>query len=195
MGYIFCLIGKSSSGKDSIYQKLLECPNLDIKNLITYTTRPMREGEIDGKEYYFVSNEDIEKIQEKSNIIEMRSYNTALGTWKYFTVENKEVSNTSNKFLLVGTIEVYVALCNFYGKDKVFPLYIEVDDLTRLKRALGREEQELKPNIKEVCRRFLADCEDFSDEKINQAKICRRFINEDLESVTLDILKYIEQFN
>ena len=56
MGKIFYMMGKSSSGKDTVYKEIRkELP--ELKTLTLYTTRPMREGEKDGVEYYFVSNE------------------------------------------------------------------------------------------------------------------------------------------
>lgn len=52
MGKIFCLMGKSASGKDTIYSRLLKMPELTLKKVIPYTTRPMRQGEIDGDTYF-----------------------------------------------------------------------------------------------------------------------------------------------
>ena len=56
------------------------------------------------------------------------------------------------------------------------PLYIEVDDGLRLSRALERERKQTEPKYAEMCRRFLADCEDFTEEKIAEAGIVRRFL-------------------
>ena len=44
MGKIFYIMGKSSSGKDTIYKKLLGDRELELRNIILYTTRPMRQG-------------------------------------------------------------------------------------------------------------------------------------------------------
>jgi len=70
---------------------------------------------------------------------------------------------------------------------------IELDDGIRLQRALDRERKEEHPKYKEMCRRFLADCEDFSEEKIQEAGICRRFYNEDLEQCLTEIVAYIAE--
>ena len=53
MGKIFCLIGKSSCGKDTLYKRILSNGSLPLKTLVSYTTRPARIGETDGVEYYF----------------------------------------------------------------------------------------------------------------------------------------------
>ena len=73
MGKIFYMMGKSSSGKDTVYKEIRkELP--ELKTLTLYTTRPMREGEKDGVEYYFVSNEILEQYGEEGKIIELRTY-------------------------------------------------------------------------------------------------------------------------
>ncbi len=56
MGKIFYLMGKSSSGKDTIYKELIQkFPKM--KRIVLYTTRPRREGERDGVEYFFTDEE------------------------------------------------------------------------------------------------------------------------------------------
>ena len=72
------------------------------------------------------------------------------------------------------------------------PLYIEVEDGRRLERALQRERGQSVPKYEEMCRRFLADSQDFSEEKIAEAGITRRFYNENLKDCLEDIEHYIE---
>ena len=85
----------------------------------------------------------------------------------------------------------YVALRDYYGADKVVPVYVEVEDGERLQRALNRERAEESPKYRELCRRFLADCEDFSEEKIAEAGIERRFENDNLERCKNEIKEYL----
>ena len=80
----------------------------------------------------------------------------------------------------------------FRSKEKIVPVLLELDDGIRLKRALEREMQEEKPRYQEMCRRFLADAEDFSEEKIKKANIVRKFVNDELNSCLGEIKKYIE---
>ena len=84
MGRVFCIVGKSSSGKDTIYKKLLINPTLQLKRIVLYTTRPIRAGEQEGVEYYFIKEEIMERLQNDGKIIECRSYNTVYGIWYYF---------------------------------------------------------------------------------------------------------------
>ena len=74
MGRIFYLMGKSASGKDTIYKKLRElCP--ELRSVVLYTTRPMRDGETDGVEYYFITSEELERFQKNGKIIERLIWN------------------------------------------------------------------------------------------------------------------------
>ena len=71
------------------------------------------------------------------------------------------------------------------------PVLIEVDDGLRLQRALDREKAQDFPKYEEMCRRYLADCGDFSEEKVAAAEIGIRFLNEDLEKCIEEIKHYI----
>ena len=89
MGKLLCLMGKSSSGKDTIYKCLRkELP--EILPVVLYTTRPKREGEQDGAEYHFVTEEAYQSIHESGRIMEERAYHTVYGRWRYCTVEDDE---------------------------------------------------------------------------------------------------------
>ena len=70
---------------------------------------------------------------------------------------------------------------------------MELDDGVRLQRALNREKKQDKPKYEEMCRRFLADSADFSEEKIQSAKIKRRFYNNELNVCLQEIEDYIHE--
>lgn len=183
MGKIFYLMGKSSSGKDTMFKKLIEDKALGLKTIVGYTTRPMREGERDGVEYFFVDEEKMLSLEAEGKVIERRSYNTVHGIWSYFTVDDGQVDlESDDKYLLIGTLESYEKVRNYYGKENLIPLYISVDDGLRLQRALDRERQQDNPKYAEMCRRFLADEADFSKENINRCEITVSYENVDLES-------------
>ena len=183
MGKIFYLMGKSSSGKDTMFKKLIEDKALGLKTIVGYTTRPMREGERDGVEYFFVDEEKMLLLEAEGKVIERRSYNTVHGIWSYFTVDDGQVNlDSDDKYLLIGTLESYEKVRNYYGKEYLVPLNISVDDGLRLQRALDRERQQDKPKYAEMCRRFLADEADFSKENIDRCEITVSYENVDLES-------------
>lgn len=192
MGKLFYLMGKSSSGKDTIYKKLLEEPSLALGTIVLYTTRPIREGETDGVEYHFVSRDILIKLKEEGRVIEHRAYETCYGQWDYFTVDDTQIDFEKNSYIMIGTIESYLAVRDYYGKEKVVPLMIELDDGIRLQRALDREKKQAQPKYTELCRRFLADDVDFSEEKKKEAQIETVFLNEDLQSCLSELVAYIK---
>ena len=87
MGKIFYLMGKSSSGKDTIYKQLMADEDLHLKNIVLYTTRPIRQGEQEGIEYHFITEEQLANLEKEGRIIELRAYDTCFGIWKYCTVD------------------------------------------------------------------------------------------------------------
>ena len=191
MGRIFYIMGKSSSGKDTIYSRLLRDKEFGLKNVLLYTTRPVRQGEADGREYHFVDEERFRQFMDEGKVIEYRTYETVHGPWTYFTADDGQVDLKACSYLAIGTLESYENMKRYFGEENVCPIYVEVEDGERLKRALAREELQEKPRYAEMCRRFLADTEDFSEENLERAGIKRRFQNVELESCMEEIRKYI----
>lgn len=193
MGKIYCMMGKSSSGKDTLYKMLLQDKELSLKTVVPYTTRPMRAGERDGVEYYFCDEERLAELETAGKVIELRAYDTVHGVWKYFTVSDHQMEDETRDYLLIGTLESYQKLKCYFGKERVVPIYIEVEDGVRLERALQRERTQKEPRYEEMCRRFLADSMDFSEKKLREAQITTRFENENLEETKQNIKKYMLQ--
>lgn len=191
MGKIFYIIGKSSSGKDTLYKRLLRDEKLKLHPIVIYTTRPIREGERQGVEYYFTDEDGLEQIRKAGRLIELRPYDTVFGIWNYFTADSEKIDLKHKDYLMTGVLSSFHAVREYYGWDKVIPVYIEVEDGERLQRALNRERQEQQPKYKEMCRRFLTDSEDFTEEKIQSERIDRRFYNDDLERCLREIRDFI----
>lgn len=177
MGNIYCIMGKSSSGKDTIFKLLLDRTDIDLKTIVSYTTRPIRSHEKPGEEYNFVSIEEKDRLLAEGKVIEIREYNTVHGPWFYFTVDDGSLDLEHHDYLIIGTVASFVKIRDYYGEDKVLPIYIEVDDGIRLTRALEREKMQENPKYEEMCRRFLADQQDFSEENIKNARITNIFNN------------------
>ena len=164
MGKLFVIMGKSATGKDSLYQRIVEdFPKL--QEVVTYTTRPIRAGETYGKEYFFVSEEEMHEMQEDDKIIECRVYQTVHGPWYYFTANDGQINLEKGNYILITTLEGYRKLETFFGIEQVVPIYIEVDDFDRIERA-----------------------EDFSEEKLDETGIDIRVRNDDFE----EALSHIE---
>lgn len=193
MGKIVYLMGKSSTGKDTIYKKLLQENSAGLKRVIPYTTRPIRIKEQNGVEYFFTDEKGFEKWMNSGRVIEHRAYHTYHGLWRYFTVDDGQFHLQEHNYICIGTLESYESTRAYFGEEYVVPVLIELDDGARLQRALDRERKQDRPKYEEMCRRFLADSEDFSEEKIKKAGIARRFYNENLVQCLQEIKKYISQ--
>jgi guanylate kinase len=192
MGKIFYVMGKSAAGKDTIYNRLLQDSEFEFQTIVGYTTRPMREGEQEGKEYHFVTTEMLRELERAGKLIEQRVYQTVHGPWTYATVDDGSIDFEGQNYLLIGTLESYEKLVAYFGSDRLVPIYIEIDDYVRLSRALEREHAQSEPKYAELCRRFLADAEDFSEEKLKKVGIHKRFQNLEMEACIQEIRELIK---
>lgn len=193
MGKLFYMMGKSSVGKDTIYEELLQREHLHLNPIVMYTTRPIREKEMNGKEYFFVDEARLSELERQGRVVELRSYDTMHGVWKYFTVDDEQIDFEKKDYLAIGTLESYEKIREYYGRQQVVPIYIEVDDGIRLGRALKRELKPQNRRFEELCRRFLADAADYSEENLVKAGITRRFSNNEDRQLCMDeIEEFIE---
>ena len=169
---IICLIGKSGSGKSTIEQKL--CSDLKINHVISHTTRPPRNEELEGLDYFFCTDDYFE--EERENFIEQRLYKIinkdgTKGIWRYGLHRNsiKEGLN-----VVVVDSNGYKALRKYFGRNNVLPFFIHCSDTTRLNRLIGRGDMN---NPLEVTRRLEADEKDFKEfiESHNYYKICNEY--------------------
>ena len=148
---IIALFGPSGAGKDTVMKWILEKYSKEIHKIINCTTRPRREYEEDGKDYFFLTDDNFAKYVLDGKMLEA----TAFNNWAYGTREwdlDKEKVN-------IGVFNIAAIQCL---QDNPFinilPIYIHTDDKERLIRALNREEE---PNCAEICRRFISDAADF----------------------------------
>ncbi|HKM03610.1 MAG TPA: guanylate kinase [Lachnospiraceae bacterium] len=191
MGKIFYIMGKSSTGKDTIFKQLLMDTRIKLKTIVPYTTRPIRRGETNGVEYFFSNEEELQGLESSGKLIELRTYDTFHGKWRYFTALDQQIDLNFHDYLMIGTLDSYNKTKVFFGDKKIVPILIELDDGIRLQRALNREKKQKMPKYEEMCRRFLADSADFSKENIKAAGITRIFYNDNLRCCQNEIVDYI----
>ena len=110
---------------------------------------------------------------------------------KYFTAHGESIDLENNSYAMIGVLDSFRAAREYYGTEKVIPIYIEVEDGERLQRALDRERAQETPGYAELCRRFLTDSEDFSEENIEKSGIEKRFQNTNLQECIQEITAYI----
>ena len=193
MGRIYYLLGKSATGKDTLYKEILK-RRPKLRTVTMYTTRPIREGETDGVEYFFTDREELERQLASGKVIESRTYQTIAGSWTYYTVDDGQFDVADDEScLMIGTLESYDKMCAYFEAGKMVPVYIEVPDGIRLLRAVKREENQKKPNYREVCRRYLADEKDFSEENLERLGVTKRYQNTDMEICVEEILRDLDK--
>ncbi len=190
MGRLFVFMGKSAAGKDTLYEEIMS-RHPEMYPVVPYTTRPIRSGEKDGSQYHFVTVEKMREMEKSGQLVECRCYNTVNGPWYYFTANDGQIDFAKGNYCLISTLEGYEKIRNFYGKEKVVPLYIEVPDMVRIQRSLERESRQDEPCVAEVCRRFLADEQDFSKENLKRAEITRFINNEKMDCAIYQIEEMI----
>lgn len=158
MKNILILCGKAASGKDTLKKyivRALELSGIEFNNVVNTTTRPPREGEVDGVNYHFCSAEEMTKKILNDEMAEAVLFND----WVYGT-ENKALSEDK---LNVGIFNLEgIEALRQNPNHNIFAVYLDVEDSVRLIRYLNRENM-TKEKINEMFRRYKADEIDFAD--------------------------------
>ena len=102
-----------------------------------------------------------------------------------------QINLDESDYLVIGTLESYTKIRDYFGRDKVKPVYIDLEDGERLTRALAREKKQKQPGYEEMCRRYLADVRDFSRENLDKAGITVKFDNYNLKNCLDEVTDYI----
>lgn len=158
------LIGKMASGKDTIKQELI---NLGMKNCCTYTTRPMRNGERNGDNYYFVSPDEFQELNSKNFFASTSEYYTKFGIWKYGMSKN-ELLKTTNSVAILNPKEIKQIKENVLINTNYKICYLLANDKNIWERLMERGDDK-----EEITRRMLQDKTDF-EEMCNYADIAIR---------------------
>ena len=166
------LMGKSASGKDYYLKQFLsQEENRGYQRVVTYTTRPKRTNEVNGIDYNFIDKEEFITLLELGYIIEYRKYKTNKGIWYYGTPALDEDEN----YIMIADFTGAKKLIEAYGIRNVTLYYVVASDETRIKRAMSRGSyDEVEWN-----RRYLADNNDFTIEKMARLGVGVNFIYND----------------
>ena len=156
---IMVILGASASGKDTIMNRLVK--EFDVKPVISYTTRPIRNCEINGREYHFITEKEFERMKNNDEFIETRVYNTVNGNWYYGLPKNGIDLEDDNNYITIldfdGLLELETWLRSIGQIDKLTSIYIDVTEQNRLIRSLNREQNMTKKQVEEVIRRYYDD--------------------------------------
>ena len=177
------IIGKTASGKDTIVKELYL--NHSFKKIVTYTTRPMRENEIDGITYHYISDEEFKQKIDEDFFAEYKSYQSEFGEWFYGTSEDS-IINSDSKSIIILTPQGYKDILSKYPNLNYKSIYLYASNRTIRERLIQRGDDEA-----EARRRVKHDKKDFRGiEKIVDNVICN---NKDrsFEKVIKNILEVI----
>ena len=154
---IIAIMGKAGSGKDTLMKALLTEPQFkNAKSIVSCTTRPIRENEIDGVDYHFITVDQFTDQVLSGEMLEATCFNN----WHYGT----SLKNLSENQINIGVFNPEgVEILRENKNIKLAVIYIEANDKTRLLRQLNREKD---PDCHEIIRRFSTDEFDFRDEEI-----------------------------
>lgn len=159
---ILTILGKSGSGKTKTLKGIKEKVNLE--GLVQYTTRPPREGEVDGVSYNFIKNDEFLHLIENNKLATNTSFTVANGELWYYGYSKDHFKNGKNCILVVNPQEL-LQLKDVYGRE-VVSILIDATLQTRIDRYFDRDEMN-KDNIKELTRRMIADEKDFNGIKFD----------------------------
>lgn len=184
---LYCILGDSGSGKDSIVDYLVKLNTCE--RLVTNTTRPKRVGETNGKQYIFTTYDDMMKSIDAGEVAEVRRYEVASSDkgWFYYTTKS-----TLNQ-VIDGN---YVTACSpsqfsSYHKalpEHVYPIILLVSDADRFIRLINRDENQ---DIQELYRRFKND-KDSIAKYINEVDTCHMINNKYFDETALRICVLIK---
>ena len=158
---IVALIGEAGSGKDTIMQRILARYPLAFNEIISCTTRPMREGEVEGVNYFYLTPEEFAGKVLNGEMLEATSFNDWFYGTSYDSLRsdcpNIGVFNPDGIRAMSGMPDIDLSIFKITCSDKV-----------RLLRQLNREEN---PNVDEIIRRYKTDKEDFYDLEFNYTEV------------------------
>ena len=192
---IFALLGYMGVGKDTILKQVLKDMD-DVKPIISTTTRPMRKGETEGVEYYFI--DDTEFFRRGTDFVEQRIYHTKVkengvekdATWRY-GIERAELEKDDYLIVIVDSVG-YKELKNYVGNNKIVPIFISAPQEELKARALARGDLEA-----EVDRRLKDDYERFMDFRVrtvyHEVKNGEGRLEEAIKEVENIITKHINE--
>ena len=180
---MICILGKTASGKNAIIEKLQK--EYGYKRIVTYTTRPMRDGETQDVDYHFIGKTDFIQMIERDELAEWKVYESAFGQW-YYGVAKKDIDNDPDKILII-TPAGYRDITDSLGhKPKSLYIYANNATIKNRLRLRGDNEDESK-------RRIEQDNKDFKDMIFLADKIVYNNEEDDLDDVVHKVIEVLDE--
>lgn len=155
---IIILVGKIASGKSTLAKSL---EKIGYKRIVTYTTRPQRDGEMNGTDYWFMNNSLFDDEKAKGFFAETAEYHTVDGLWKYGSSIASYLTD-QDSVIVLNPIGVQQLLDNIkelkIDRKNLEIVYIDLPDEELVRRALDRGDK-----AEEINRRSIEDAPIFRD--------------------------------
>lgn len=176
------IIGKTCSGKNRIVNDLIN--NYGFNQIVTYTTRSPRNGEVNGETYHFVNADDFMQKMKSGFFAEWKAYTTTEGVWYYGTAM-EDLEKADNKTVVILTPDGYR---DIKGKVncRIVSIYLYANNATIKKRLMARGD-----DPKEAERRVLHDNEDFKGIENEVDRIVYNNESDTIDGAVQKILKYV----
>lgn len=149
---IYVLLGPTCSGKTTVLKQLVD---VGYETLVTYTTRPKRINEVNGKDYHFISEQQYSHLDKLNLLIAKNTFKNAYGTEWHYAINRQDI-DLDKDIVVITEPKGYRDLIKNFGKENVVGIYLKIDYETRFIRGLNR-----KDCVQELLRRLSADEEDF----------------------------------
>ena len=179
---ILVITGKTASGKNAIVNELIS--KYGFRQLTTFTTRPMRDGEVNGETYHFINTDEFMQKMKTGFFAEWKAYTTVEGVWYYGTAM-EDLENADDKTVVILTPDGYKDIKDKVN-GKVVSIYLYANNATIKKRLMDRGD-----DPKEAERRVLHDNEDFKGIENEVDRIVYNNEKDTIEGAVQKILKYV----
>ena len=156
---IIAIIGRSASGKDFLFRHTLK-NNPSLNPVIHYTTRPRRDGEVDGRDYFFVTETEFQRKEDNYEFFSITSFRD----WRY-GVDSNSFDPAKVNIGIFNPFEISQLYGFFKDKFQLIIIETQAEEQARYNRSLERLNPFDEEGLKELCRRNLADEEDFKSIK------------------------------
>ena len=178
---IIAVLGKTCSGKTTVVKKLVE--EYGFKQIVTYTTRPIRDGEVQGETYNFVTDDFFKKGIEDGFFAEYKSFNTVEGVW-YYGTSLESLENADDNTIIIVEPHGFRELCEKL-ENKPIAYYIYCDNDVIKERLISRGDKE-----DEAKRRLERDNEDFKGLEYEVVKMFYNNKDTDINDLAFNIMYY-----
>lgn len=177
---MYILAGRSCSGKNAVAEELIKRGH---KRCITYTSRPMRQGEVDGVDYHFISDSDFIRLKNEGFFAEYISYDTTHGIWWYGTAASDFKDDDNKKFIILTPEGIKQVEKIVEKKPKI--IYLFANNATVYKRLKDRGD-----NPEEAERRMKQDAIDFKGFEM----IADKIVYNNTDSNIIDVVDKVEKY-